>query len=81
MVHLERFTGNWDALHEVAMDALKSLQSCCCEALHGDLKPGNFLANYAIGKCSTVGLFCNIIYVITLALSNHSASLRSRQGL
>ena len=39
---LERFNGDWDALHEVAMEALESLQSCLDgKAVHGDLNPSN----------------------------------------
>ena len=48
-VQLERFTNNWDALHEVAMEALKSLQSCLDgKAVHGELNPSNILVRYAI---------------------------------
>ena len=58
-MRLERFTGDWDALHEVAMEALKSLQSCLDgKAVHGDLNPSNLLVRYALGKCSTSGLSC-----------------------
>ena len=46
---LERFNGNWDALHEVALEALESLQSCLDgKAVHGDLNPGNLLVRYAV---------------------------------
>jgi len=58
-MRLERFIGDWDALHEVAMEALESLQSCLeGKAVHGDLNPGNLLVRYALGKCSMAGLSC-----------------------
>ena len=39
-----RFTGDWDLLQEVAVEALASLQSCLDgKAVHGDLNPGNLL--------------------------------------
>ena len=60
-VRLERFTGDWDALHEVAMEALKSLQSCLDgKAVHGDLNPSNLLARYAMCTGSTFGLSCTM---------------------
>jgi len=60
-MRLERFTGDWDALHEVAMEpwTLKSLQSCLDgKAVHGDLNPSNLLVRYALGKCCAWGLSC-----------------------
>lgn len=43
-MRLESFNGDWDALHEVAMKALESLQSCLDgKAVHGDLNPSNLL--------------------------------------
>jgi len=56
---LERFTGDWDALHEVALEALKSLQSCLGgKAVHGDLNPSNLLVRYVMSTGSTLGLSC-----------------------
>jgi len=58
-MRLERFTGNWDALHEVAMEALKSLQSCLDgKAVHGDLNPSNLLVRYVMSTGSTLGSSC-----------------------
>jgi hypothetical protein len=58
-MRLERFTGDWDALHEVAMEALKSLQTCLDgKAVHGDLNPGNLLVRYVMSTGSTLGLSC-----------------------
>ncbi|KAL3161583.1 hypothetical protein ABBQ32_010444 [Trebouxia sp. C0010 RCD-2024] len=51
-VRLERFTGDWDALHEVAMEALKSLQSCLDgKAVHGDLNPSSLLVRERKPDC------------------------------
>ena len=56
-MRLERFTGNWDALHEVAMEALKLLQSCLDDkAVHGDLNPSNLLVRYVMSTGSTLGV-------------------------
>ncbi|KAL3156578.1 hypothetical protein ABBQ38_000868 [Trebouxia sp. C0009 RCD-2024] len=39
---LDRFTGDWDSLQDVALDALELLQTCCDgKAVHGDLNPNN----------------------------------------
>ena len=58
-VRLERFIGDWDAVQEVAMEALKSLQSCLDgQAVHGDLNPGSLLVRYAMGTGSAFGLSC-----------------------
>ena len=58
-MRLERFNGDWDALHEVAMKALESLQSCLDgKAVHGDLNPSNLLVRYAISRGFMLGLSC-----------------------
>ena len=58
-MRLERFNGNWDALHEVAMEALESLQSCLDgTAVHGDLNPSNLLVRYGFNGGFTLGLSC-----------------------
>ena len=58
-VQLERFTGDWEALHEVATEALKSLQSFLDgKAVHGDLSPSNLLVRYAMATGSIFGLSC-----------------------
>ena len=60
-VPLERYTGDWDALHQVAMEALKSLQSCLDgKAVHGDLNPSNLLVRYAMCAGSTLDFSCTI---------------------
>ena len=60
-VPLERYTGDWDALHQVAMEALKSLQSCLGgKAVHGDLNPSNLLVRYATCTGSTFDFSCTI---------------------
>ncbi len=58
-MRLERFNGDWDALHEVAMKALESLQSCLDgKAVHGDLNPSNLLVRYATSRGFMLGLSC-----------------------
>ena len=58
-MRLKRFTDDWDALREVAMEALKSLQSCLDgKALHGDLNPSNLLVRYAMCTGSTFSSSC-----------------------
>ncbi len=58
-MRLERFNGDWDALHEVAMEALESLQSCLDgKAVHGDLNPSNLLVRYATSRGFMLGLSC-----------------------
>jgi len=58
---IERFTGDWDALHEVAMEALKSRQSCLDgKAVHGDLNPSNFLVRYLMSTGSTLCMSCSL---------------------
>ena len=58
-MRLERFSGDWDALHEVAMEALESLQTCLDgKAVHGDLNPGNLLVRYAMSTGFTSGIYC-----------------------
>ena len=60
-VRLERFTGDRDALHEMAMEAPKSLQSCLDgKAVHGDLNPSNLLVRYAVCTGSTFDFSCTI---------------------
>lgn len=56
---IERFNGNWDALHEVAMEALESLQSCLNgKAVHGDLNPSNLLVRCVINTGFMLGSLC-----------------------
>ncbi len=58
-MRLERFTGDWDALHEVAMEALKSLPVCVDgQAVHGHLNLSNLLVRYVTNTGSTSGLSC-----------------------
>lgn len=58
-MRLERCIGEWDALHEVAMEALKSLQSCLDgKAVHGELNPSNLLVRYVMSTGFTLGLSC-----------------------
>ena len=56
---LNSFSGDWNVLHEVAMGALNSLQSCLSgTAVHGDLNPGNLLVRCASSIGSDLGLTC-----------------------
>ena len=58
-MHLERFNGEWDALHEVAMEALQSLQGCLDgKAVHGDLNPSSLLVRYAMVASFKLPLWC-----------------------
>ena len=58
-MRLERFNGDWDALHEVAMEALESLQSCLDgKAVHGDLNPSNLLVRYAMSTGYALASLC-----------------------
>lgn len=58
-MRLERFIGDWDDLHEVALEALESLQSCLDgKAVHGDLNPSNLLVRYAMLASLTMPLWC-----------------------
>lgn len=46
---LDRFTGDWDSLQDVALDALELLQTCCDgKAVHGDLNPNNLFVRYTL---------------------------------
>ena len=79
-VRLERFIGDWDALHEVAMEALKSLQSCLDgKAVHGDLNPSNLLVRYAMFTSSTFGLSCTAVCAQSTCTAHGVCILHARQ--